>query len=195
MSASSIPATLSNKSVTSVKDEGNLWTHLEIWLQISASISSSLRMTLAPVCLLPAFPSPGVISDCKPCEGLPQTKVLMTSLTGRRISAAPSPPQWLISLAEPISSPPRFCLCARCANVLSGEYVLHCRMSHRNTACHRKADFSFPYDQRSQLLSPALMQNVSRRAIKYLGWEAPASTKNTAMLAGLNGISQYLTAL
>lgn len=132
-----------------------------------------------PMCLLP---SPGIISGCKPCEGLPQTEELMTSLTGRRVSAAPSPPQRVIALAEPISSPSRLCLCASCANRLSGERVLHCRVSHRSTACHRKALFSFPYDH-----NDALMQNVSRRAIKYLGWEAAASTKNTSMLAGLRG--------
>lgn len=91
-------------------------------------------------------------------------------------------------LAEPIvSSPSRSCLCASSANVLSGEHVLHCRVSQRITVCHRKAVFSFPYDQGSQLQPPALMQNVSRRAIKYLGWEAPASTKNTSTLAGLTG--------
>lgn len=91
MSASSIPAMLSNKSVTSVKDEGKSWTHLETWLHISPSISSLLKMTLAPTCLLPTFPTPGVISGCKPREGLPQAEVLMTSLAGRWISAAPSP--------------------------------------------------------------------------------------------------------
>lgn len=91
MSASSVPAMLSNKSVTSVKDEGKIWTHLETWLHISASISSLLKMTLAPMCLLPALPSPGVISGCKAREGVPQTEVLMTSLSGRWISAVPSP--------------------------------------------------------------------------------------------------------
>lgn len=60
------------------------------------------------------------------------------------------------------------------------------RVSHRNTVT-KKAVFSFPYDQGSQLQSSALMQNFSRRAIKYLGWEAPASTKNTSMLTGVMG--------
>lgn len=175
---------LSNKSVTSVEDEGEIWTRLETQLQISASISSLLKMTLAPVCLLPPFPSPGVISGCKPCEGLPQTKVLMTSLTDRRISAAPSPPWQVITLAEPISSPSRQCLCTSCAKMPSGERVLHSQ-SEPQKHCHRKAVFSLPYDQGSQLQSPALMQNVSKRAIKYLGWEAPASTKNISTLTGL----------
>lgn len=94
-------------------------------------------------------------------------------------------PWQVITVPEPIlASAPRSCLCAGSANVLSGERVLHCRVSHRNTVCHRKAVFSFPYQQGSQLQPPALMQNVSRRDIKYLGWEAPALTKNTSMLAG-----------
>lgn len=44
-----------------------------------------------------------------------------------------------------------------------------------------------PYDQGSHLQSPVLMCKVSRRAIKYLEWEAPALTKSTPMLAALMG--------
>lgn len=43
------------------------------------------------------------------------------------------------------------------------------------------------YDQGSQLQSPALTCNISRRAIKYLEWKALALTKNTSTLAGLTG--------
>lgn len=160
-----------------------------IWRRDSKFLLPSVHYSQwlqAPMCLLPPFPNPGVISECKPCEGLPQTEELMTSLTGRWISAAPSPPRRVITLTEPISSPSRCCLCASCAHMLSGERVLRSQ-SEPQKHCHRKAVFSFPYDQGSQLQSSALMQNFSRRAIKYLGWEAPASTKNTSMLTGVMG--------
>lgn len=80
--ACSVPATLFNKSPTSVRGEGKIWTHSETLLQISASTGSSLWMTLAPMCLLPILPYPGVSTGCEACEGLPQNETLNPKLAG-----------------------------------------------------------------------------------------------------------------
>lgn len=44
-----------------------------------------------------------------------------------------------------------------------------------------------PYKQGSQLQSPALICNISKKAIKYLEWEAPMLTKNTSTSAQVMG--------